>query len=125
MMPHKTGRKETALMEFQFDYSKFRENLRNLIEGSGKSLRATAIDMGVAFPSLSRYLNGHRTPDLNYVIFLSQYYNVPIGWLLGFSEDRYDTLSPENRELLDLYKLATPDDRRVVDAILNKYREEK
>lgn len=112
-------------MELQFDYSKFRENLRNLIDGSGKSLRATAIDMGVAFPSLSRYLNGHRTPDLNYVIFLSQYYNVPIGWLLGFSEDRYDTLSPENRELLDLYKLATPDDRRVVDAILNKYREEK
>lgn len=112
-------------MELQFDYSKFQENLRSLIDGSGKSLRTTAADMGIAYPSLSRYLNGHRTPDLDYVIFLSQYYRVPIGWLLGFSEDRYDTLSPEKRELLTLYSLATPDDRRVVDAILNKYREEK
>ena len=124
-MLQKTVYKETAFVDNKFDYSKFQKNLSDLIYSNGKTLRATASDVGIAFPTLSRYINGHRIPELDSLIALVQYYNVPIGWLLGFNEDRYDTLPPESRELLDLYKLASPDDRRVVDTILNKYREEK
>lgn len=117
--------KETALMEMQFDYATFRKNLRDLIESNGKSLRDTAAELGVSFTTLSRYTNGHREPDLKYVILLAQYFRVSVDWLLGFHEDRYETLAPETRELIALYNIASPDDRLVVDAVLNKYREEK
>lgn len=112
-------------MEKQYDYTAFRKNLRNLIESNGKSHRDTAAELNISFTTLSRYMNGHREPDLKYVVLLAQYFHVSIDWLLGFNEDRYEVLPPEIRELIALYNIASPDDRRVVDAVLNKYREEK
>ncbi len=112
-------------MEMQYDYTVFRKNLRNLIGSSGKSLRDTAADLNISFTTLSRYINAHRDPDLKYVVLLAQYFRVSVDWLLGFNEDRYETLAPEIQELIALYNIASPDDRRVVDAVLNKYREEK
>lgn len=112
-------------MEIQYDYTTFRKNLRNLIESNGKSLRETAADLNISFTTLSRYTNGHRDPDLKYVILLAKYFRVSVDWLLGFNDDQYETLSPEISELIALYNIASHDDRRVVDAVLNKYREEK
>jgi transcriptional regulator with XRE-family HTH domain len=74
--------------------------------------------------SLSRYLNNHRDPELQYVMMFAQYFHVSIDWLLGFSDDRYELLQPEIRELVSLYSYASPDDRRVIEAVLSKYRKE-
>lgn len=112
-------------MGVEFDYAAFRKNLRNLIENNGKTLRDMATDMGVSFTTLSRYTNGHRDPDLKYVILLSNYFHVPIDWLLGLNMERYEMLATETREFIELYNIASPDDRRVIDAILSKYRKEK
>lgn len=37
---------------------------------------------------------------------------------------RYEVLPQESRELITLFNKASPDDRRVVGAVLSKYREE-
>lgn len=112
-------------MKLQFDYGTFRKNLLNLIESSGKSFGEIAAEVNIANTTLSRYMNNHRDPDLKYVVRLAQYFHVSIDWLLGLNEDRYETLSPDIRELIALYNIASFDDRRVIDAVLNKYREEK
>ena len=58
------------------------------------------------------------------VLSLAQYFKVSIDWLLGFSDDRYEVLPQESRELITLFNKASPDDRRVIEAVLSKYREE-
>lgn len=87
-------------------------------------MKGLAGEVNISHITISRYLNGHREPELKYVLALAQYFRVSIDWLLGFSDDRYEVLPQESRELITLFNKASPDDRRVVGAVLSKYREE-
>lgn len=112
-------------MNFTVDYSIFQKNLRDLIESRGKMVYEIAEEIGISKISLSRYLNHRREPDLKYVVALAQYFNVSIDWLLGLNGDKFDVLPPEIQEIVHLFSLASPDDRRVIEAVLGKYREEQ
>ncbi len=112
-------------MDMPVDYTTFRKNLRDLIESRGKTSKELAEDVNISHVTVSRYLNGRREPDLKYVLLLAQYFNVSVDWLLGFSGSKFDILPPVIQEFATLYSLASPDDRKVVEAVLNKYREEK
>ena len=103
-------------MEISFDFSAFQKNLRNLIDSHGITVKGLAEDVNISHVTISRYLNGH--------LSLAQYFKVSIDWLLGFSDDRYEVLPQESRELITLFNKASPDDRRVIEAVLSKYREE-
>lgn len=105
------------------DYRIFRENLRQLVTGSGKTIQDLAADLNMSTPTLSRYLSGKRTPDLPYVVRISEYFNISIDWLLGLNGDKFDIMPPEIQEVATLYAVATKDDRRVVQAVLSKYKE--
>lgn len=106
------------------DYTIFRERLRQLVNGSGKNLQALAAELGMSTPTLSRYLTGSRTPDLPYVVKISQHFNISIDWLLGLNGEKFEVMPPEIQEVATLYSVATQDDRRVVQAVLKKYKEE-
>lgn len=106
------------------DYAIFRENLRQLVDSSGKSLQELATELNMSAPTLSRYLTGNRTPDLPYVVKISEYFNISIDWLLGLNGEKFDIMPPEIQEVATLYAIATKDDRRVVQAVLAKYKEE-
>lgn len=105
------------------DYRIFRENLRQLVTGSGKTIQDLAADLDMSTPTLSRYLTGKRTPDLPYVVRISEYFNISIDWLLGLNGEKFDVMPPEIQEVATLYAVATKDDRRVVQAVLGKYKE--
>ena len=47
-------------MESNIDYSVFRKNLRDLIDGRGLMVLQVAEATGISKITLSRYLNGHR-----------------------------------------------------------------
>ena len=111
-------------MNFSLDFDIFQKRLRDLIEGRGKLVQEVAEDTGISKVTLSRYLNNHREPALVYVAALAQYFNVSIEWMLGLSEDKFEVLPPETQELVHLFNLASYDDRRVIEAVLSKYREE-
>ncbi|WP_278941165.1 helix-turn-helix domain-containing protein [Anaerotruncus colihominis] len=106
------------------DYGIFREHLRQLVTGSGKTLQDLAADLNMSTPTLSRYLTGNRTPDLPYVVKISEHFNISIDWLLGLNGEKFDIMPPEIQEVAVLYAVATEDDRRVVQAVLKKYKEE-
>lgn len=105
------------------DYRIFRENLRQLVTGSGKTIQDLAAELDMSTPTLSRYLTGKRTPDLPYVVRISEYFNISIDWLLGLNGEKFDVMPPEIQEVATLYAVATKDDRRVVQAVLGKYKE--
>lgn len=113
------------MMGIAFDYTTFQRRLSDLIYGQGKLVKQVADETGISKITLSRYLNNHREPNLAYVAALAQYFNVSIDWLLGFSSDKFDVLPPEIQEIVHLFNLASPDDRRVIEAVLGKYREEQ
>ena len=83
-----------------------------------------AAEINVSTPTLSRYLQGVREPELKYVVRLARYFGVSVDWLLGLSNDRYEAVPTEVREFATLYALASPDDRTIVETVLKKYREE-
>ena len=105
------------------DYQIFRENLRQLVAGSGKTIQVLAAELSMSTPTLSRYLAGKRTPDLPYVVKISEYFNISIDWLLGLNGEKFDVMPPEIQEVALLYSIATKDDRRVVQAVLGQYKE--
>ena len=108
-----------------FDYTAFRTNLRRLMSVRGFSVKGFAAEVDITAATLSRYLSGDRTPDLPYVVRLAQYFNVSIDWLLGLNGDKFEVMPKEIQDIAHLYTLATPDDRRVVQAVLHKYIEEE
>lgn len=106
-----------------YDYSTFITHLQNLMDAHGQSLRDASASLGISAPTLSRYLTGQRIPDLSYAIRIAQYYNVPIAWLLGLNSSRYEQIPDEIKTIVELYQIATVDDRAVIDLILSKYKE--
>ena len=106
------------------DYTPFQENLKRLMSSRTFSMKLFGEEVGITAATLSRYLSGNRTPDLPYVVKIAEYFNVSIDWLLGLNGDKFDVLPKEIQDIAHLYTLATPDDRRVVQAVLHKYMEE-
>ena len=106
------------------NFNKFSENLSILINSSGKTAKDVALDMGISATAISRYLRNLRKPDLEIAFLISQYFNVSIDWLFGLAEDRHSDLSPEMKELLHLYSLASTNDRLVINTLLSKYKGE-
>lgn len=104
------------------DYSIFQSRLEALMESRGYNIQTLSAEVNITTAALSRYLSGKRTPDLRYVVKLAEYFGVSIDWLLGLNGDKYEVLPQEIQDFAYLYSLATPDDRRVVQVILNKYR---
>ena len=100
-----------------FDYSVFRERLRRLFEGRGMTIKDFSEEIEISSVTMSRYLAGTRVPDLPYVVKIAEHFGVSIDWLLGVNGDQFDV-----QEIANLYSLANEDDRRVVHAVLAKYK---
>ena len=86
-------------MELELDFTAFKKNLRDLIESRGLYAKDIAAEINVSTPTLSRYLQGVREPELKYVVRLARYFGVSVDWLLGLSNDRYEAVPTEVREL--------------------------
>ena len=107
------------------DYkSTFHENLDRLIRSSGMNLKEFAEKVNTTSATLSRCLHTERIPDIATIIPICDYMNVSIDWLFGRSGDRYNGMTPEQKELVDLYSFANENDKRVIDAVLSKYRKD-
>lgn len=103
-------------MNATISYQMFRNRLSYLIEQSGKRRNEIAALTDIRPATLSRYLSGDRTPDLEYVAILADFFGVSIDWLMGRSD--------EENEMMRLYALASDDDKLVVDTILKKYKKD-
>lgn len=106
------------------DNTTFSNNLRLLIESHGLTVQDFSIECKIPHATLSRYLSGDREPKLSYVYRICQYFNVSVDWILGLSGEKFDVLTTDIQEVVSLYSIATPDDRRVIQAVLSKYKKE-
>lgn len=103
------------------NYDAFRANLKDLLNTHGYSAKALAEELDCVPATISRYLTGVRQPDLPYVLKIAAFFDVSIDWLMGNCGDKFNILPTEYQELVRKYSLATTADRKVVDAVLEKY----
>ena len=104
------------------DFTAFRQNLRALIDSRNKLSKEVAEDIGATPVTISRYLTGAREPEVVYAVRLAEYFGVSLEWLLGLNDTKSESRPQEVREMTELYYLASDDDRRVINAVLDKYR---
>lgn len=101
-------------------YNTLRYNMAYLIKMRGYEHNIVASAIGVTDVSLSRYLNGVRKPELQYIIKFAQFFNVSLEWLVGYKPNSSRTTSDDST-LIECYNKASEEDRKAVDNILSKY----
>ena len=99
----------------------FQNNFRDLLERRGMSARDASFAIGISTATLSRYLNGLRVPELEYVIKIAQFFNVSIDWLVGLSDKKLSGIPDESYDILEKYTLASPTDKGIIKAVLSRY----
>ncbi len=104
------------------NYTRFKKNIKSLIDSSGLTVKAFSERVGLTPPAVSRYLSGDRKPELHAVVGIAESFGVSVDWLIGLSENKFDTLTEEVREVVNLYSVADADDRKVIRTVLEKYK---
>lgn len=72
---------------------------------------------GVTAATISRYLNGLRTPTVDNVVLLADALDVSVDYLLG----RHNV--PDDKMLVSLYSIASSDDKRVLWTLLETWKD--
>ena len=72
--------------------SKLNIILKELRKKSGKTQEEIAKELNISQEAYSNYENGKRTPDIDMIIEIADYYNMPIDILVG----RYEKVNYEN-----------------------------
>ena len=105
---------------YEINYDKFSRNLKRLLETHHLTVNDFAEKIDIRATTIYRYQSQSRTPELSYIIAIAKYFNVTIDWLLGLDPNETGLVDSE-RDLLDKYSLASEDDKRIVNAVLDKY----
>lgn len=105
---------------------RFQERLSLLIKESGKSQRELAESVGVTKQSISLYVSGKRTPDVNTLDRMCTYFHVTADYLLGRSDSRSSNIEDgainaitglSNEAIKVLKNLKDSDANNVLEAI--------
>lgn len=101
-------------------FDTFKKRFSMLIDSRGFNLVQTANATNINVTSISRYLT-NRNPDTLAIWRIADVFGVSIDWLLGRTDERYSEIPEKELQLLTKYKVATDNDKLVIDTILSKY----
>ena len=76
---------------------------------------------------ISDYENGRTQPDLEQLTKIALYFNISVDELLGLEPIKKEpaNLSPEENELIEIYRNATDSDRSILMSVARKFSLEK
>ena len=97
------------------DINKFSERLSHCMQEHHLNGNDLAALSGVTAATISRYLNGLRTPTVDNVVLLADALDVSVDYLLG----RHNV--PDDKMLVSLYSIASSDDKRVLWPLLERF----
>lgn len=97
------------------DINKFSERLSHCMQEHRLNGNDLAALSGVTAATISRYLNGLRTPTVDNVVLLADALDVSVDYLLG----RHNV--PDDKMLVSLYSIASSDGKRVLWTLLERY----
>ena len=99
------------------------ENLRELRENSGISQKKLAEIVGVSQQAINKYENHNTEPDIETLKRMASFFSTSVDYLIGYDNPNIDTtrntfLSPQEQELLALYRSLSPKQQKTMEIIL-------
>lgn len=98
----------------------FRANLQKLLDSRGLTATDFARDANMSPGTVLRWMY-ERTPDILAAVITADYFGVSLDWLIGRTDNQYNELPQNIRELADRYSVASQQDKLIVDTLLSKY----
>lgn len=111
----KTGKKSNRLRNI--DGEKMIVRLRAMRKEKGYSQSEVARKIGVSHSCVANWENGSRTPQIQSIKTMARIYGVPIDYVCGLTEHRYDIKVPDYFSF-DLTKLNS----KGIDVLHNIYK---
>ena len=79
----------------------FAKRLKEIREAAGLTQAQLASELKVSRGAISYYEKGERTPDIEFLDSLSMYFNLPLDFVMGYT----DNIKEEHRDMYELYGL--------------------
>ena len=67
--------------------SKFGETVKELMDERNLTGKQLGLELGVAGPTITRYIRAERMPDINIFVLIADYFNCSTDYLLGRESD--------------------------------------
>ena len=99
----------------------FAQRLKELLDKRGMTQRALAEKLNTTEVTVSRYVSGNRTPNIETTVEIADILNVSINDLVGIAPPAKERPSPDVAVLTSCYSKASADDRRVIWSLLDRY----
>lgn len=80
---------------------KFSKRLKEIREASGLTQAQLASELKVSRGAISYYENGERTPDIEFLDSLAEYFDLPLEFAMGYT----DNIKQEHRNMYEFYGL--------------------
>lgn len=105
-----------------------KNRIRELREAAQKQQKDLSADIGVSQPTISEWESGRKEPSTKNAKKLADYFGVTVDYLLGRPEkdprdmdddEFYASLTEAERLLLEYYRNASDEARRIVDRIVD------
>lgn len=104
-------------------YSKatFAQQFKRLIEQRGLTQRGIAERINTTETTISRYVSGDRTPNIETAVELASVLGVDLNTLVGAEPPAPARQAPDVKILISCYEKATSADRQVIWSLLDRY----
>ena len=104
-----------------YDKATFAKQLRLLKDQRGLSQKEIADRLDTTEATISRYVSGDRTPNIETAVELATLLGVSMDTLCGVEPPAAERQPPEINILINCYRHASDEDRRVIWSFLNRY----
>ena len=114
---------DKANEDYNIDWELFRKRLQRLMDSRGYTKADLADVLHLSRSTVTRYFY-ESTPEPVVLCLIADYFEVTLDYLLGRSNERWIKLTDEQQSLISKYTVATPADKMVIQAVLDKYKNE-
>lgn len=99
----------------------FAQRLKDLLDKRGMTQRSLAEKLKTTEVTVSRYVSGNRTPNIETTVEIADILGVSLNDLVGIDPPAKQRPSPDVTVLVSCYSKVSTDDRRVIWSLLDRY----
>lgn len=104
-----------------YNKATFAKSFKSLIDKKGLTQRIVAERINTTETTISRYVSGDRTPNIETAVELASVLGVSLDTLVGVEPPAQARQAPDINILISCYKKASDADRQVLWSLLDRY----
>lgn len=98
------------------------DRIRYLRENAELKQKDMVMEFSINENTWSQYENNKRTPDIETIKKIAQFFNVSIDYLMDLTDEAYDPREKEFKEMISIYNLLSKEEKReLIKEMKSKY----